>query len=135
MVTEEGKFLFKILNLPIQYNVDRDLLKKNYYSISKEVHPDISTHSSVQDIKILNRAYSTLNDDFYRAKLFTKPSSQLDSNFLEKCLELEERIHKGEDLSSELNKKIDKCKIDYSNPNSLAKWAYYRRLLDQITKK
>ena len=136
MVTEEGKYLFKLLKIPFNYNIDRDVLKKNYYQFSKESHPDIN-HSSIlsNDIKLLNKAYSILNDDFYRAKLFTKPTEVLENEFLEKCLQLEERISEGEDLSKELEKGIDECKSDYRNSKSIAKWAYYKRLLDQISKR
>lgn len=142
MISEEGQQFYKILKLPLNYDVNKDILKKNYFSISKLTHPDTahgaplkndqSKDKNFVDTKLLNKAYSTIKDDFYRAKLFTSPAEKLESDFLENCMELEERILKGENLVEELSKKIEKCKKDYESPISVGKWAYFKRLLDKI---
>lgn len=137
MVTQEGKMFFQLLKLPLEYNINKELLKKNYFQTSKHSHPDIKNNSLVKtqgDIKLLNKAYSTLNDDFNRAKLFTKPSKKLNSDFLETCLTLEERILQGEDLKTEIEKNIEECKKEYKDPYSVGKWAYFNRLLEKISK-
>ena len=51
--------------MPETIHINKDNLKKEYYSLSKEYHPDkqhgyrLGTESS-----LINKAYSILNDDF-----------------------------------------------------------------------
>ncbi|ELA41124.1 uncharacterized protein VICG_01823 [Vittaforma corneae ATCC 50505] len=128
---------FDLFNLPRSFCIDKTLLKKNYYSASRKSHPDLcgKNNVSIADSHILNRAYSILNDDFLRAKLFTVPSESVDPNFLEKCIELEDRIMSGEDLSKHLLEKMEECKAHYADPVYLCKWGYYKRLYEIIRNK
>ncbi len=54
---------FEILRLPIKYDMDVDLLTKNYFSSLR------SSESSV-DSGLLNEAYSVLKNDLKRAEYF-----------------------------------------------------------------
>lgn len=123
---------FDLLNLPKSFHIDKTLLKQNYYSASKQSHPDLCNKGSMDaaDSRVLNKAYSVLNDDFLRAKLFTVPSESADQSFLEKCIELEDRIVNGEDLSKYLLEKIEECKEHYTDPEYLCRWGYYKRLCE-----
>lgn len=130
MIIKNNNDYFKILNLPKSFFLDKNVLKDNYYSISKKYHPDIAVEKNNEMSHILNKAYSILNDDFSRAKLFTVPSENVEPEFLEKCIELEDRIRKGEDLTKLLEKKIEECKKNYLNKEYVTKWGYYKRLYD-----
>lgn len=71
-------------------------------------------------------------DDFSRAKLFTTPAETLGNEFLEECIKLEERITEGENMKEYLKEKVKECRSRYREPEYVAKWAYYKRLLDRI---
>ena len=129
MLSKDGQFFYNLLKIPFEYQINKEILKKNYYKISMETHPDITHENSFNS---LNKAFSILKDDFERAKLFTKPVETLESKFLEKCIKLEEKIIKGEDLTEKLNKKIEKCKSKFDDSVSVGKWAYFKRLLEKI---
>lgn len=129
---------FGALGLEPRFHVDKGLLKKQYYALSKTVHPDImarrTSHGAgsgpADDIVGLNKAYEILSDDFTRARLFTAPVDSVDAVFLAECLDMESRLAAGEDLGAELRGRIEECKSNYTDPKYIAKWAYYRRLLD-----
>jgi len=113
------KSYFDLFSLPHRYEIDKGLLKRRYFQASK-------TSASPRE---LNEAYSILQDDFLRAKLFTVPC-EVDKDFLEECLVMEERIRGGEDLSGELRRRIEECKERYKEPEYVTRWGYYKRLLD-----
>lgn len=117
---------YSILGMPPVYEIDKGQLKSAYYSLSKSQHPDV-TNNDGNSSASLNSAYTTLSDDFLRARLFTNPGTP-SPEFLMDCLELETRIRGGEDLRPLLRERIRECTQNYSNPVSLAQWAYYRRL-------
>lgn len=54
---------FEILKLPIAYNIDVDLLTRNYFSLQRD------SENSV-DSSILNEAYNVLKNDIRRAEYF-----------------------------------------------------------------
>ena len=54
---------FEILKLPISYDIDVDLLTRNYFSLQR------SSESSV-DSGLLNEAYGVLKNDIRRAEYF-----------------------------------------------------------------
>ena len=140
------KEVYGIFGMAPSYTVDKGALKKKYYELSKQTHPDRARYGndgdSASDKKTqmvygtektsssVNEAYKILSDDFLRAKLFATPSDTIDQGFLTECLELEERIRDGEDIKEELNSRIEQCKRHFQSPEWLSKWAYYKRLLD-----
>lgn len=127
--SQSSKSLFSMFNLPISFEINKDELKKKYYTLSMNNHPDLVKVSKIEP-QLINNAYETLRDDFLRAKLFTVPSESLDQAFLEYCIQLEDKIRNGEDLSDFLKGKIDECKARYTDPMAVCKWGYYKRLLD-----
>ncbi len=54
---------FEILRLPIAYNIDVDLMTRNYFSLQR------SSENSV-DSGVLNEAYNVLKNDVRRAEYF-----------------------------------------------------------------
>lgn len=102
------------------------LFKKCLNKVSKIFIPGGSINISSSD---LNKAYDVLKDDYSRAKLFTVPADTLDTKFLNECMELEDRVLSGENITDLLQKKVDECKNNYNKPDYLAKWSYYNRLL------
>lgn len=54
---------FEILRLPIAYNIDVDLLTRNYFSLQRD------SENSV-DSGLLNEAYNVLKNDIRRAEYF-----------------------------------------------------------------
>lgn len=54
---------FEILRLPIAYNIDVDLMMRNYFSLQR------SSENSV-DSGVLNEAYNVLKNDIRRAEYF-----------------------------------------------------------------
>lgn len=129
--TPEVKLYYDIFKLPKTYLIDKSILKKKYYEMSKKYHPDVNNESEISP-NLINKAYLQLKDDFYRAKLFTPNEAQLPYKFLEKCLDFESRIKSGEQLKDKILKKIEKCKKNYLDPIWVSKWSYYRRLLNLI---
>jgi hypothetical protein len=129
MLSKNGEFYFNLFKLPFNYNLNKDELKKNYYKLSKELHPDMKGDTKNYQ---LNSAYLILKDDFSRAKLFTKPIEKLNNKFLEKCIKLEEKIERGEDVEEKIKRKIEECKEKFDDEKSVGKWAYYERLKEKI---
>lgn len=125
--------IFKLFEIPVQYNIDLLELKKKYFEQSKK-----------NNTSELNKAYELLKDDYKRAQLFNSSNPKendiiCDKNFLNECLMFEEKIKQNQynykelsKLTSELNSKIDICKENYNKPQYLTKWSYYRRLKDLI---
>lgn len=116
------------------YKIDKNQLKTNYYKLTKSAHPDIGSHlcDKSTDISETNKAYGVLLNDFLRAKLFTKPSSRVDVDFLMKCLDLEDRIRSGEDMKDVISFEIEKCRENYDKPEWISKWAYFERLQKMV---
>ena len=54
---------FEILRLPITYNIDVDLMTRNYFSLQRDSDRQI-------DSSLLNKAYGILKNDIKRAEYF-----------------------------------------------------------------
>ena len=125
--------IFKLFEIPVQYNIYFLELKKKYFEQSKR-----------NNTSELNKAYELLKDDYKRAQLFNSNSIKenniiCDKNFLNECLMFEEKIKQNQynyeelsKLTSELDSKISICKENYDKPQYLTKWSYYKRLKDLI---
>jgi len=65
---------FELLNLPLGYDVDLDLLAQHYRNLQRVVHPDRFANASEQEkrlsmqaVTLLNEAYSVLKNPLQRA--------------------------------------------------------------------
>ncbi len=66
---------FAFFGLPLQLNVDVAALEKDFYSLSRKLHPDVSASAggkeqewSLQQSSLLNDAYRTLKDPIKRTQ-------------------------------------------------------------------
>lgn len=157
-ISDEAAKMCKLLNLPQTYFIDKQLLKKNYFLAAKKLHPDLNIdhkesgflncitskiggffkikNEEKNNIESLNKAFLIFNDDFNRAKcFFTNPdkneSTNVDNEFLSNCLDLEDRINKGENVKDYLNYEIETCKQNIQDAASIVKWGYYNNLLQK----
>lgn len=60
---------FDILEIPVSLDIDADVLRKNYYRLSRQYHPDLMMTSDEMDrnemtrhYENINKAYETLSD-------------------------------------------------------------------------
>ncbi len=96
---------FELLDLVPSYYIDPQLLKKNYYSISRKTHPDNFATSepdtlaaAEKEYSEINQAYETLSDDPKRLEYILEwqevivpgENYQLPPDFLMEMLELNE---------------------------------------------
>lgn len=135
MLSEQS--YFDLFSLPKTFFINPDHLKNIYHKLSKLYHPD-RTKSNVEFEKITS-AYTTLKDDYSRAKyMYKKPMNSVSPDFLKEILEYEELIQTNNDLErikNQLEIKIDECKKYYNKGEFLSKWRYYDRLINLINKK
>jgi molecular chaperone HscB len=61
------KNFFDFFALPTQFDIDLNELEKKYLQFQKQFHPDKSNSSDIEQAIIINQAYKTLCDDFFRA--------------------------------------------------------------------
>ena len=105
MITDTNHF--DILEIPLSFRPDMNLLKKNFYRLSRNYHPDFYTLDSEEkqnEILIksgqINEAYKILSDDNSRTKYILEhyqlmsevDNLALDSSFLGEMMEINEAI-------------------------------------------
>lgn len=135
---------FKLLDLPEQYNLDKNKLKQNYLIQQSKFHPDQLTDSAnvdfLQKSMQLNEAYKILSDDYKRAEYLLKrrnidfsdnnpqlklPIEDLDFFFEQNNLVME--TDEISDLKQIKEKYLDKKEViigeleDYFNNDNLVK--------------
>lgn len=132
---------YGLFDVPVEYKIDKNRLKQRYYEISRNKNDEM-----------VNKAYNLLRDDYKRAQLFLEHSKNakpeattsnddpgvfLSPNFLEECLNMEQVIStcpvdKLQELSDNINAKVDKCRDNHMSMRSMNEWSYYRRLQKMI---
>jgi len=105
MITDTNHF--DILEIPLSFRPDMNLLKKNFYRLSRNYHPDFYTLDSEEkqnEILIksgqINEAYKILSDDNSRTKYILEhyqlmsevDNLALGSSFLGEMMEINEAI-------------------------------------------
>jgi DnaJ-domain-containing protein 1 len=133
---------FSIFSLKPQFLIDQGDLKRTYFALSRENHPDTAREGSTTDIQELNRAYRVLSNDFLRAKYLTGFGDvKADQPFLLSVLEVEESIDGTDDpeglgaIKRALDSRISECKLNYNKREFMGKWPYYERLKERLKKK
>jgi molecular chaperone HscB len=108
---------FEFYGIPESFNPDTALLKKKFYQLSKQYHPDF--HANEDDDKqqeilelstLNNKAYQTLSDPYKRLEYILKAHElllegakpQLPSDFLMEMMDINERLMEIDD-SEELS--------------------------------
>lgn len=108
LLIKDSDNLFSIFNLPISFEIDRDLLDSRYRDLQMIYHPDKFIEKSIEERNIvisissnLNMAYRTLTDPLSRAQLLMKVMNWTDKDedkvldsetILEEVIEWMERI-------------------------------------------
>jgi molecular chaperone HscB len=78
---------FELFDLKVSFNLDLDILKKRFYKLSREFHPDHFTMESIEKqaetLKmsgIINTAYKTLSDENSRMKYILERYGLINEN-------------------------------------------------------
>jgi molecular chaperone HscB len=118
---------FTLFGLPIKFDIDQSLLKKAYYKLSREHHPDhvsAESESNQDDITIksseINQAFATLSDESKRIKYIlslnhvmeTPEQETLPQDFLMDVMEINETIF---DLQMEYDEIKKQSAVDAVN--------------------
>jgi molecular chaperone HscB len=140
---------FEFYELPESFVLDEGLLKKKFYALSKQYHPDFYANedeAKQQEIleisTINNKAYQTLSDHARRLEYILKQHDlvnegakpQLPADFLMEMMDLNERLMEADDagqianiraevlaLEDELNTELKALTTDYETLNDTAK--------------
>lgn len=113
---------FEFYNIPISFKVDTAALKKTFYRLSKEYHPDFYTQESekkqaeiLQLSSLNNEAYKTLSDFDTRMKyildlkgaLAEEGQNQIPQDFLMEMMEINEALMELEfDYAESVHQKV-----------------------------
>lgn len=96
---------FELFALPVQYQLDRQLLHSQYLKLTHLTHPDAvggDDHVQLEAMQLsarVNEAFATLDDDFRRAEYLltlregaTDPEPRLPADLLDRIFELRETL-------------------------------------------
>jgi molecular chaperone HscB len=149
---------FDFYGIPESFHPDVALLKKKFYQLSKEYHPDFYANESdekQQEIlelsTINNKAWQALSDPAKRLEYIlrqhellvdgAKPA--LPGDFLMEMMDINERLMEVDDsdelaeinmevlaVDDDINKKLDKLTAGYSNLDDTAKESRLNEILD-----
>lgn len=131
---------FKLLGLPVSFDIDKESLNNNYHEIQKSVHPDkfantsdLERRLSVQKAAQINDALETLKNplrrSIYLLSLYgvelSENDTSIDPAFLMEQIELRENlslVSSKDDPLSELDEILDDVKTRINQGiNELAK--------------
>lgn len=118
---------FSLFGIEKSYHIDQSQLRKKFYSLTRESHPDLQQDGNViaDEINIINLAYATLSDPLKRLKYIIDHEGYseyiekpLDSEFLMNMMDLHEEIDSAvlsnnTDLSTQLSQKIDQLEDNF----------------------
>ncbi|MBE9662647.1 Fe-S protein assembly co-chaperone HscB [Mucilaginibacter myungsuensis] len=149
---------FEFYDIPESFNPDQAQLKKNFYRLSKEYHPDFyanDTEERQQEILELstlnNKAYHTLSDPAKRREYILQTHDlategakpQLPADFLMEMMDINERLMEVENaeelahitaealaVENELQADLDSLTADYETLNDTAKEERLNRVAD-----
>jgi molecular chaperone HscB len=103
-----GTDYFQFMGLPPRLQIDLKELERRFYELSRKFHPDFyqagDAHEqqvSLENSSVLNQAYRTLREPFFRAEYLVKLTQGSDheiaaappSELLEEVFEFNERLH------------------------------------------
>ncbi|MDT3401856.1 Fe-S protein assembly co-chaperone HscB [Mucilaginibacter terrae] len=140
---------FEFYDIPESFNLDEAALKKKFYALSKQYHPDFyagEDEAKQQEIleisTINNKAYQTLSNPAKRLEYILKQHDlvsegakpQLPSDFLMEMMDLNERLMEADDaeklaeiraetlvVEDDLNTQLQALTTDYESLNDTAK--------------
>lgn len=140
---------FEFYDIPEAFNLDEVALKKKFYALSKQYHPDFyagEDEAKQQEIleisTINNKAYQTLSNPAKRLEYILKQHDlvsegakpQLPADFLMEMMDLNERLMEADDaeelakirtealsVEDDLNTQLQALTADYETLNDTAK--------------
>jgi len=140
---------FEFYDIPESFEPDTALLKKKFYAVSKQYHPDFyanedeAKQQEILEISTLNnKAYPTLSDPNKRLEYILKQHGlvnegakpQLPADFLMEMMDLNERLMEADDaeqlasiraealaVEDDLNNELKAFTADYETLNDTAK--------------
>ena len=149
---------FEFYDIPESFNPDQALLKKQFYRLSKEYHPDFYvTESDERQQEILelstlnNKAYHTLNDPAKRLEYILRTHNlisegakpQLPADFLMEMMDINERLMEVENaeqlgdiaaealaVENDLQSALDVLTADYETLNDTTKEDRLNKIAD-----
>ena len=149
---------FEFYGLPEAFNLDEVLIKKKFYQLSKEYHPDFHANeddSKQQEILELstlnNKAYQTLLNPAKRLEYILRlhdlvsegAKPQLPSDFLMEMMDINERLMEVDDsdqlaaintevleIDDDINQKLHHLTVGYSQLDDTAKESRLNDILD-----
>ncbi|MGN6639982.1 MAG: Fe-S protein assembly co-chaperone HscB [Mucilaginibacter sp.] len=149
---------FEFYSIPESFNPDTAFLKKKFYELSKEYHPDFYANESEEKQQeilelstINNKAYQTLTNPAKRVEYILRQHEllvdgakpQLPSNFLMEMMDINERLMEVDDaeqlaginnevmeVDDDINTQLDKLTSDYHTLDDTAKENRLNEILD-----
>ncbi|WP_158827645.1 Fe-S protein assembly co-chaperone HscB [Mucilaginibacter lacusdianchii] len=140
---------FEFYDIPESFNVDAAALKKKFYALSKEYHPDFfanedeARQQEILEISTINnKAYQTLSDPAKRLEYILRQHDlvsegakpQLPAEFLMEMMDINERLMEVDDaqqlaeittevleVENNLNSELLALTADYETLNNTAK--------------
>jgi len=126
---------FELFSLPVAFITDQAVLKRSFYQMSRELHPDYHTHVSEEEqsavtekYALINQAFKVLSDVYARRQYIlemkgalTGSEDKLPADFLMEMMELNEEIDAllTSDLENARNKADNKISAYEQSLNSL----------------
>ena len=149
---------FDFYAIPQSFNLDAAFLKKKFYELSKQYHPDFyaneddAKQQEILELSTLNnKAYQTLSDPARRLEYILKlhglisegAKPQLPAAFLMEMMDVNERLMEVdtvEDLGKitaevlavegDMNEELDKLTVDYQQLDDTAKESRLNEIAD-----
>jgi molecular chaperone HscB len=140
---------FEFYDIPESFNIDAAAVKKKFYALSKEYHPDFfaneddARQQEILEISTLNnKAYQTLSDPAKRLEYILRQHDlvsegakpQLPADFLMEMMDINERLMELDDaeqlaqitgevlaVENNLNAELQSLTADYETLNDTAK--------------
>ena len=149
---------FEFYGMPESFNPDQALIKKNFYRLSKEYHPDFYANDNeekqqeILELSTLNnKAYQTLFDPSKRLEYILKlhdlvsegAKPQLPADFLMEMMDINERLMEVDDadelgtitgevlaIEGDMNEKLNSLTADYTALDDTAKESRLNEIAD-----